>query len=110
MTLDKLQSRIDKAATKKQDLEENVAELEGENADIDKRVAEATKIRNEENEQFLKVEADFTGAAEAVDDAIEALKEYYGDASLVQTATKDGKKATGAAPPALGGAKTDSAG
>merc|ERR1719387_3453102 len=85
MTLDKLDSRIDKATTKKTELEENIADLSNEVAATDKSDAEATKIRNEEHEIFLKTEADFSGAAEAVDDAIDALKSYYdGGASLIQ--------------------------
>lgn len=107
MTLDKLNARIDKASTKKQDLEEKIADLSGEIAKIDEAVATATKIRNEEHEIFLKTEADFSGAADAVDDAMDALKAYYeGGASLIQM----GNAGKGKAPPALGGAKTDSAG
>jgi len=55
----------------------------------------------------VKVTTDFTGAAEAVDDAIDALKEYYG--SFLQTSRKS-SKALAKAPPVLGGAKSDSAG
>merc|ERR1719274_249992 len=106
MTLDKLNSRIDKASTKKEQLGEAIATLSEEIAAIDKTNAEATKIRTEENTNFQKTESDFTEAAEAVDDAIDALKEYYGDAFLLQV---DAKRRDDA-PPALGGAKKDSAG
>merc|ERR1719313_2333931 len=75
---------------------------------MEKSEAEATKLRNEEHTNFVKVETDFTGAAEAVDDAIDALKEYYGS-SFVQTSRKS-SKALSKAPPVLGGAKSDSAG
>merc|ERR1719473_360269 len=88
MTLDKLNSRIDKASTKKEQLEESIATLSEEIAGIDKTNAEATKIRTEENTNFQKVESDFSEAADAVDDAIDALKEYYGDTALVQTDAK----------------------
>merc|ERR1719498_1029304 len=69
--------------------------------------AEATKLRSEENANFVKVSTDFTQAAEAVDDAIDALKEYYGSVALMQSSadTKSSK-----APPQLGSAKSDSAG
>lgn len=107
MTLDKLDSRIDKATTKKTELEENIADLSNEVAETDKADAEATKIRNEEHEIFLKTEADFSGAADAVDDAIDALKEYYGETSLIQ---KSQAAVKGKAAPTLGGAKSDSAG
>merc|ERR1719335_1605895 len=56
---------------------------------------EATEMRAEEHATFLKADAD--------GDAIDALKDYYGDASLVQIQTVDGQ-------PKLGGAKSDSAG
>jgi len=108
MTLDELDARIEKASTKKETLEENIADLTEELAAMAKAEAEATELRNEEHANFVKVDTDFTGAAEAVDDAIDALKEYYGS-SFVQTSSKS-SKALGKAPPVLGGAKSDSAG
>lgn len=103
--LDKLDSRIESAEATKQELEEAIATTSEQIAAIDKTNAEATKLRNEEHENYVKVDTDFTQAAEAVDDAIDALKEYYGDLSLLQT-TKSGDDA----PPTFGGAKKDSAG
>jgi chromosome segregation ATPase len=102
MTLDKLQSRLDKAATSKAQLEQSVKELLDEVAALDKGSVEATKIRNEEHETYLKASKDFSDAAKAVQGAIGVLKEYYSGsgASLIQT----NKKA-----PAFGGAKTDTA-
>merc|ERR1719171_1473333 len=112
MTIEKLDSRIDKASTKKQELEELIAELSEELSGIAKTNAEATKVRTEQNTIFQKTESDFSEAAEAVDDAIDALKEYYGDTALVQTqnTARRSKNANDAAPPTLGGAKKDSAG
>jgi len=106
-TLDELDARTEKASTKKETLEENIADLTEELAEMAKSEAEATKLRNEEHANFVKVTTDFTGAAEAVDDAIDALKEFYG--SFLQTSSKS-SKASGKAPPVLGGAKSDSAG
>jgi len=103
-TIDGLNARIETASSKKQQLQDNIADLTDELAEMAKSQAEATKLRNEEHANFVKTEADFTGAAEAVDDAIDALKEYYGSA-LIQTSSTLGK-----APPQLGGAKSDSAG
>merc|ERR1719316_2494990 len=37
---------------------------------MEKANAEATKLRNEQNANFVKIDTDFTAAAEAVDDAI----------------------------------------
>merc|ERR1719387_3350768 len=105
MTLDKLDSRIDKATTKKTELEENIADLSNEIAELDKSDAEATKIRNEGHEVFLKTEADFSGAADAVDDAIDVLKEYYGETTLIQKGSAAVKSS--AVQPVLGGAKSD---
>jgi len=107
MTLNGLDARIEGASTKKQTLENNIADLTDELAETAKSQAEATALRNEEHTNFVKVEADFTGAAEAVDDAIDALKEYYGS-SFVQTSRKSSTSSK--APPVLGGAKSDSAG
>merc|ERR1719191_2108968 len=81
----KTKAAMKKATIDKQELEEQIATKSEELAAMDKANAEATKIRNEENANFMKVDADFSGAAEAVDDAIDALKEFYGDASLIQT-------------------------
>merc|ERR1719326_1204533 len=81
MELEKLGTRIEKAEATKQEQEELIAANSEEIASIDKTNAEATKLRNEENANFVKVDTDFTQAAEAVDDAIDALKECFGDAS-----------------------------
>merc|ERR1719386_291171 len=48
LTLDKLQSRLDKAAARKAELEQSIKDLEGEIAALDAGTAEATKIRNDE--------------------------------------------------------------
>jgi len=106
-TIDGLDARLETAGSKKQQLSETVSDLSAEIAEIDKSQAEATKLRNEEHATFQKVAGDYTEAASAVDDAMDALKEYYGSAALVQTNTaiKSIK-----APPQLGGAKSDSAG
>merc|ERR1719160_763131 len=98
-------------ATKKEQ-EELIAENSDELAAMDKSQAEATKLRNEQHEQYMKVDTDFTQAAEAVDDAIDALKEFYGDAFFLQTDSETDSTATASddAPPTFGGAKKDSAG
>merc|ERR1719161_605485 len=114
--IDKLDTHLDKATSKSTSLKEKIATLSDEIAAEDKAVAEATTIRTAEHETFVKQEKDYKEAADAVEDAIDALKDYYGDASLVQTAeihvhrtaalVQDKQKA----PPALGGAKSDAAG
>jgi len=88
MQLEKLNTRIEKASTSKQDLEEQIATSSEEIAATQKSEAELTKVRNDEHATYMKVDTDFTQAAEAVDDALDALKEYYGDASFIQTKTE----------------------
>merc|ERR1719316_2485239 len=111
METEKLEVRIEKASTTKKEQEELVAESADEIASIEKQNAEATKLRGEQHENFVKVDTDFSGAAEAVDDAIDALKEYYGEA-LIQTKSKTNSLSdtVDSAPPTFGGAKSDSAG
>eukprot|EP00746_Dinoflagellata_sp_MGD_P162201 gnl/MRDRNA2_/MRDRNA2_89650_c0_seq1.p1 gnl/MRDRNA2_/MRDRNA2_89650_c0~~gnl/MRDRNA2_/MRDRNA2_89650_c0_seq1.p1 ORF type:complete len:758 (+),score=294.23 gnl/MRDRNA2_/MRDRNA2_89650_c0_seq1:99-2372(+) len=101
--IDLLTARLDKANAKKSKLAQDVEELTAEVAAIAKSQEEATSIRNEEKATFTKAFADFTEAADAVQDAIDALKDYYGDASFVQVGHKQPQGA-----PALGGAKKDS--
>jgi len=109
MEIEKLNSRIEKASTTKQEQEELIAANSEEIAATEKANAEATKLRNEQHTNFVKVDTDFSAAAEAVDDAIDALKEYYGDAALLQVHTRRDSESDNA-PPAFGGAKKDSAG
>merc|ERR1719161_501936 len=111
MEIDKLSARIEKATSTKKELEELVATSSDEIAETEKINAEATKLRNEQHENFVKIDTDFSGAAEAVDDAIDALREFYGP-TLIQTKAKtDTTSNTGdSAPPTFGGAKKDSAG
>merc|ERR1719388_691331 len=108
MEIEKLSTRIEKATATKKEQEELIAANSEEIAEINKQNAEATKLRNEQHENFVKIDTDFSGAAEAVDDAIDALKEYYGSA-LIQTGSKR-DASSDSAPPTFGGAKSDSAG
>merc|ERR1719379_3296619 len=109
-TIDKIQARLDKASAKKQDLADSTAELSQEISDLDASTSEATKIRNEERTTNTKAIADFKEAADAVSDAIDALKDYYGEASLIEVKRVSNKGADKKAPPKLGGAKSDAAG
>merc|ERR1719247_2959730 len=85
LTLDKLQSRIDKASARKAELTEAVKALEAEIAELDAATAEATKIRNAEHETYLKASKDFGDAAAATEKAIKVLKDFYDNASFLQT-------------------------
>merc|ERR1719482_945431 len=108
MEIEKLDTRIEKASATKKEQEELIAANSEEIAATEKANAEATKLRNEQHENFVKIDTDFSGAADAVDDAIDALKEYYGDSFLQTHSKRDAS--SDSAPPAFGGAKSDSAG
>jgi len=103
MVIETLETRLDKANAKKAQLEEDVATLSEEISTGDAAQAEALKMRTEEHNTFQKTAADLKEAADAVGDAMDALKDYYGDSSLVQVDAVVGQ-------PKLGGAKSDSAG
>merc|ERR1719265_2220875 len=103
LTLDKLQSRIDKASARKAELEQAIKDLETEIAELDAGTAEATKIRNAEHDTYLKASKDFGDAAAATEKAIKILKDFYDNASLLQT----GAKTTRASAPEFGEAKSD---
>merc|ERR1719359_1105205 len=101
-TLDKLTSRIDKAAAAKAELEGAIKELESEVAEIDASQSEATRMRTSENAEYQKSSKDFKDSAEATERAIVVLKEYYeGTGLLVQVNSKASKQ------PSFGGAKSD---
>jgi len=81
-----------------------VKTLEAEIAEIDKAQAEATKIRTQENTDNTKAMKEFKESADAVIAAIGVLKSYY-EGALIQTSATT--KALSKAPPAFGGAKSD---
>jgi len=100
MTLDKLNSRIDKAAARTAELTESIKTLESEIATLDASVAEATKIRTEEAASNAKAITDFGDAAAATEKAIKILKDFYDNAALIQTGSKTNA-------PEFGEAKSD---
>merc|ERR1719333_414244 len=103
MTMDKLQSRIDSASTRKAELVQSISDLQAEIASLDKSTTEATKIRGEEKATNTKAAKDNKEAAEAVEEAIGVLKDYYEGAALVQTSAKKTSQ------PTFGGKKGDAA-
>merc|ERR1719269_484155 len=70
-----LETAIDKASARKDQLLDTIAELTEDIAELDKSTAEAIKIRQEQHDTFVKSEADFSEAADAVQDAIDVLKD-----------------------------------
>jgi len=106
-TLDKLQSRIDRASSRKAELAQAVKDLEAGVAELDKSQAVATKIRNEEHATYLQASKDFGDAANAIERAIKVLKEFYDNQSLLQVGSQ--RSASKASAPDFGGAKGDAA-
>merc|ERR1719387_14338 len=90
MRSDDLQSRLDSATAAKASLEQDIKELQKEIAELDASVSAATKLRSEEKATYLKASADFKGVAQAVEEAIHVLKEFYAGASLLQAKGKTG--------------------
>merc|ERR1719191_2379843 len=81
---DKYSARIDSASTAIAELEEAIKGLEGEIAEMDAAQAEASKVRTEENTDYLKASKDFSDSAKAVAAAIQVLKSYYEGGAFVQ--------------------------
>merc|ERR1719335_734946 len=65
MKLDKFTARVDKAEASVAELTQAIKTLQTEVAEIDKATAEATAIRTEEHEEFLKVSKDYKDSATA---------------------------------------------
>jgi len=82
---DKYQARIDEAKAGIAELKNQVAQLQKEISDIDQSNATATKLRNEENAEYKTASTDFKESAEACNQALVVLKEFYrGGESFVQ--------------------------
>jgi hypothetical protein len=99
---EKHQTRIDKATSGTKRLRDEVSELTAEIGDLNKSTQAATKLRNSESAEYKKASKDYKDSAEAVGHAIEVLREYYGDASLMQVG------AGNAQAPEFGGKRSDS--
>jgi len=107
ISANKHKTRMDQATTTIAELTEASRQLEAEMAEIDKAQAEATKVREEEHEDYVKASTDYRDSAEAVARAIEVLKNYYNGAFLqVASSTELKSRAT---QPAFGSAQGDSA-
>merc|ERR1719316_533370 len=104
--IDKYQTRIDEGTATIAELTEAVKTLEAEISEIDKAQAEATKIRTQENTDNTKAMKEFKESADAVIAAIGVLKSYY-EGALLQTSATTKLRSASKAPPAFGGAKSD---
>lgn len=104
MKMDDFQSRMDKASTAVGELNEQVKVMQAEIADIDAAQRESAKVRKEEKENYLIASSAFKESAEAVEQAIQVLTNYYEGASLVQVRTAT---VTADKQPTFGGSKQD---
>merc|ERR1719261_1378990 len=102
MRLDKTSARIDSATTTMAELEAAIKGLQGELAEMDASTKEATKIRSEENTEYLKASKEFKDSAEAVAAAIQVLKSYY-EGSFLQVKATTARR-TSTKQPSFGGA------
>lgn len=75
--LNKYNTRFDKATSRQTQLKAEVATLHQEIKDLDAAMAEATKLRNQENVDNTKVIDDNKASAAAVGEAIAALRKFY---------------------------------
>merc|ERR1719393_1070366 len=86
--LDKVNARLEKAASTVATLTDEVSVLSKEVADSDAALATATALREKEKATFVLVEKDLSESQEACAAATEVLREYYEGASLIQTGQK----------------------
>merc|ERR1719261_2239617 len=86
--LDKVNARLEKAASTVATLTDEVSVLSKEVADSDAALATATALRGKEKATFVLVEKDLSESQEACAAATEVLREYYEGASFIQTGQK----------------------
>jgi chromosome segregation ATPase len=94
---DKHAVRIEKTTAKIAQLKEQIKLLQEQTAEMDAAQAEATALRTEEHEEYLKASKEYKDSADAVSNAIAVLEAYYSGASFVQSRQA----------PELGGKKGD---
>jgi len=92
--LDQTTARMDTAATTIAELQEAIKTLESEVAEIDATTSEASAIRNEEHEDFLKASKDYKDSSEAVAAAVQVLKSYYEGAFFIQLKSRTQTRAS----------------
>jgi len=82
---DKHGVRIEKASSKIAQLKEQIKMLQEQTAEMDAAQAEATGLRTEEHEEYVKASKEYKDSADAVSNAIAVLEAYYSGASFVQS-------------------------
>jgi len=89
MRADELKNRVDSAKAKKASLADYIKDLQAQITEIDKSGSEAMKLREEERASYLVASKDYKDGAQAIEDAIKVLKDYYASVSLVQAKAGD---------------------
>merc|ERR1719506_2366502 len=75
LRLDKVTARMDSASTTIAELGEAVKQLQKEIAESDAALAEATAVRDEEHNDYLKASKDYKDSSAAVAAAVQVLKD-----------------------------------
>lgn len=89
---EKLSAQKDKLETEIADAKELIAKLTKELEELEKAVTEATTNRAEEKTENETTIKESTVAAEAITDALEILKKYYGGGAFVQQPDAEGSQ------------------
>merc|ERR1719456_62032 len=88
-SIESLSAEIDQTAAAIETLKEEIAALSKEVAELQKALNEATELRAKEKESNEQTLADAADGAEAVEQAIKILKDFYGEGeSLLQEPTE----------------------
>jgi hypothetical protein len=99
--VEKYQTRVDAGNAASAMLKQEIATLEAEVTAIDKQTSEATKQRSEEKVDNAKAAKDYKESAEAVTQAIQVLRDFYGEqtgsVSLIQAGPEFGQGSADAA-------------
>lgn len=78
-------AKIDKAKTKSTALKQEVADLNKEIAEITRLQGEADQIRNDENAAFKETKADLQEGLNGIRAALKILQDYYAQEALLQS-------------------------
>jgi len=82
--IESLSAKINKAESRVAQLKEQVANLQGELADIAGTDNEMTEIRQAEHAAFVQAEKDYSDGVEGVQMALKVLRDYYAEGSFIQ--------------------------
>jgi chromosome segregation ATPase len=80
--LDKYSARLDKAQAEKDALKQQVAQLSDDLAEAEENMKAATELRQQQAGTYAQLMSDTTTGLDGIAQAIQALKEYYGQESV----------------------------